>query len=137
METLPKQSGPEVSAIVEAAKLHKYLFIGYILFLFITVIFTVLVWIASDRYQNPVKRDADSKIADANAIAETAKNDAAKADEKAEDARTKQKEIEQQNLTLRGEVAKLQKEAADSQRAFLALQEEIKPRELTTTQKNN
>lgn len=135
MEMSSKQSGQEVSAIVEAAKTHKFLFIGYILFLFITLIFTVLVWIASSRYQDVVKRDADSKIADANAIAEKAKNDASKADEKAEEARTKQNELEQKNLTLRGEVAKLQKEAAIAQRDLMILQEKVKPRKFTEEQK--
>ena len=89
-----------------------------------------------------VKRNADAQIATAKATADTAKVDVAKADEKIADlktqtekARVKQKELEQENLKLHGEVAKLQKEAADAQRALLELQERLKPRHLTDTQK--
>ena len=108
-----------------------------------------LVWSSGNKYQEAVKNDADSKIATANVGSETARKEAAKAIEKvagltaqAEEARVKQKELEQENLKLRadlnkstGEVAKLQIEAADAQRALLELQERIRPRHLTREQK--
>ncbi len=117
MSNMSNSSG---SKIEEAARTHTYLFIAYILFLALTVLFSILVWKANNKYQKIVKLDADAKIATANATAETAKENASKA--------------EQQNLILRGEVAKLEIKAADAQRSLLELQERLKPRHLTEEQ---
>lgn len=120
-------SKPDNLAIEEAAKSHTNLFIIYILSLVVTVIFSVLVWKSSNKYQDAVQHNADAQIATAKATAEVAIVDATKAKEKI-------KELEQLNLTLEGDVAKLQIKAADAQRALLELQERLKPRRLTAEQ---
>jgi len=63
----------------------------------------------------------DGQIATANALAGTAKEQSDR--------------LEGDNLKLRGQVAILETQAADAQRAYLELQERVKPRHLTAQQR--
>lgn len=108
-------SSVNMAEIEEANRSQRNLFIIYTVFLVLTVIFSVLVWRSSNKYQDTVRQHADARIAEAN---------------------RKSKEVEQQNLILRSEVAKLQIEAANAQRALLEVQERIAPRHLSEDQKN-
>lgn len=128
-------SGENMSEIERAAKAHRNVFIIYILLLSITVLLSAWLFISSNKLQDAIKADADSKI-------EIAKTEAVKANERIANLTVTAKELEKQNLTLRtdlnnaaGEVAILQTEAANAQRALLEIQERMKPRLITENQR--
>lgn len=110
MSTISEQNS---SVIEVASRQHRVLFIIYILFLAATVITTILVWRANNKYQEAVTKDADARITDAH---------------------KKTKELEQENLKLRENVAKLEIESAKAKKELLELQERLKPRLLTDEQ---
>jgi hypothetical protein len=98
------------SPIEAAAKAQLRLFVLYVVFLAATMILTVLVWKATNRYQDLVRRDADARIAEAS-------RDAAQANERT-------KALENANLILRKDldeaarkVASAQRDAAEAQKA--------------------
>ena len=73
------------------------------------------------------KRDADTRIA-------SAQLGAAEANKKVEEAKVKQMEIAQQNMTLSTNLAKVQIEAANAKRALLELQQRAMPRTVNESQ---
>jgi hypothetical protein len=137
-----------ISEIGKVARSFTYLFVVYILFLWATVILTLLVWSSGNKFQAAIKRDADGKIEAAKAVSEIARAEAAKANEQTaslvaqtEEARLKQREIEQQNLVLRAdlnkateEAARLQIRAAEAEKALLDFIERLAPRHLSDKQ---
>ncbi|MGD0625724.1 MAG: hypothetical protein ABSB32_13530 [Thermodesulfobacteriota bacterium] len=108
------ESRPNMSEIGEAAKAHRNLFYVYILLVAATVIFSVLVWDSSNKYQDAVKRDADAKIASANAIAEIAKAEAAKANEKISDLTVQAESLRTEAQKAKEEIAIAQVQAAQA-----------------------
>ncbi len=99
-----QSSSPDIE---RAATQQTYLFVGYVSLLLLTLVGTVLLYRAGNRYQDAVKRDADARIAEAG-------SNAAQANERAQN-------LEHDNLILRndlntesGKVAGLQKAASDA-----------------------
>jgi hypothetical protein len=121
-------SSPNMSEIEKADKAQRNLFIVYILFLTLTVVFAVLVWWSGNKYQDAVKRDADSKI-------ESSKAEVAKAKESIADLAVQADEEKLKILKMEKEVADARKGQAEAQRALLELQESLKPRHLTNKQR--
>lgn len=126
--TMSTTSQPNGLEIESAAKTHTNLFIVYILFLAATVIFSVLVWRSSNKYQDAVKSNADAKIAAANAVAEKARVVAANANEQAAGANERAANVEKHNLELQ---TTLERERS----ARLKLEAQIAPRSLATAQR--
>lgn len=106
---MPASSQANGSQIEAAAKTQQHVFIIYIVFLALTVVFSVLVWRSSNKYQDAVRRHAEAQILIANATAETAKKEAAVANQKTAElneraalaeVRSKELEIQLEKLTL-------------------------------------
>lgn len=103
---LTTQSDP--SAIEKATAQNNWVLAGYILALLLAAGMTYLSWRAGNRVQDLVRGDADARIAEANGKAATANERAG--------------ELEAANLTLRGQVATLETQAADAQKDVAGLQ---------------
>jgi hypothetical protein len=149
---LANQSSP--SPIELADRAQRRLFAASVLFGVIAALIgaglALLLWRANNKYQEAVTADANARIEEAKRGAEEARKQAAdalrdaalankeagKANERAEGLELKAQELEQQNLALRSGVASLEKEAADSKRAYLELRETITPRTLTPQQQS-
>lgn len=82
-----------------------------------------------------MRADAEQQSAEANRQAGEANKIAGKANERAGGLELKAQELERDNLQMREGVATLEKDAANSKRAYLELQERIKDRHLTTAQR--
>lgn len=110
-------SSPQASkdAIQGAQEVHNRVFTGYVLLLFLTVVGTYWVWSSGNKAQDAVQADANARILEAEAVA-------AKAQGEASIAKQKTQEIERDNLTLRGNVATLETQAANAQKDVSALQ---------------
>lgn len=139
MLTIQSNSSP----VDIAAKAQTNLFVLYVAVLVVggllTAFLTVLVWRASNRYQDAVKADADARIAEAteraaqaNERAASANVEAAKANESAGQANERAQTLERDNLVLRddvnkaaAQVATLQKDAADARAAQQRVETEL------------
>jgi hypothetical protein len=110
MSTIQSNS-PEIE---RAATQQTYLFVGYVILLLLTLIGTVLLYRAGNKYQATVKADADARILEAKA-------EAAKANE--EIAR------------LQKDIAEARRRQAEAERALLELQERLRPRKLSAAQR--
>jgi len=108
------------SPLTDAASGERTAFTVYIVFLVIgalvTAALTVWLYKATGRYQDAIKRDSDARIAEAGAIADSAKREAAQANERSA-------ALEAGNLILRrdvneaaGRVATAQRDAAAAQK---------------------
>src|SRR5437660_505105 len=71
------------SNVAGAANWYKWIFVLYIGALVITVVMSLWLGVAGGRLQGAIKKDAEAKIATANATGEQAKRDAAVANERA------------------------------------------------------
>jgi hypothetical protein len=146
-----------VSPIDAAARAQTAWFVGYIVVLFAAAALTVLLRQATNRYQSLVKRDADARIVEATRGAAQAnertaalekdnlilrkdvneaagkvaiaQRDAAAAQKDAADARVAQQRVEV-------ELARQQERAARAERSLLELQEKLKPRVLSSAQRD-
>jgi hypothetical protein len=94
-------SGPSsVDPITEATRHHNWVFAAYIFAGFFLAVMTYLVARSGNKLQDVVRINADARIAEARA-------EGAKANERAE-------KLEKENLTLKGSVAGLEKNASDA-----------------------
>lgn len=116
-----------MSEIEKAAKLNRNVFIVYFLFLLITVFLTAWFFVTSNKYQDAIKADADSKI-------EAAKAEAAKANENVAALTVRAEEARVSILKMEKEVADAQRKQAEAQRSLEELRGRIKPRLLTREQ---
>lgn len=115
--------------IIRAAQVrHNRIFAAYVLLLALTVVGTYFVWSSGNKVQDAIQAEATARIAEAQSTASQA------------DARSKQ--LEQDNLVLKGQVATLQTDAsAQQERAAVAeknlleLRGQVEPRRLTDSQK--
>lgn len=111
------QSSP--SSIELADRAQKRLFVVSVIFgvlaALVAALLAWLVWRASNKYQDTVKADADARIAEAQVKAADALKDAGTANETAQ-------RLEGDNLTLRGQVATLETQAADAKKDVAGLQ---------------
>jgi hypothetical protein len=126
------------SEIEKAARAHEYLFIIYLLFLVATVILTLLVWRAGNKYQDTVKLDADAKIETAKATAETAKAEIKKADEKiaaltaqAESLKTEAVKAKEGIAVAQAQAAEANEKAETERLARVRLEASLAPRHLS------
>jgi hypothetical protein len=121
------------SPIELADRTQRRLFAAYVIILvvsaLIVALFTYLVWRAGNTYQDTVKTDAYARIAEAGSSAAQANERAAKADERAGEANSeagraneRAQNLEHDNLTLRGQVATLEKQAVDAKKDVASLQ---------------
>lgn len=101
--------------IERAATWQTYVFVGYVFLLLLTLVGTILLYKAGNRYQEAVKSDADARIVEAG---ERASN----ADARAGEANERAGKLEHDNLTLRGQVATLETQAADAKKDVAGLQ---------------
>lgn len=113
-----QSSSPDIE---RAATQQTYLFVAYVSLLLLTLVGTVLLYRAGNRYQDAVKRDADARIAEARSSAAQANERAGEANDGAGKANERAQKLEHDNLTLRndlnsesGKVAGLQKAASDA-----------------------
>lgn len=110
-----------MSTIEKAAYNHKIFFLIYIIFVLGTVVLSIFVWITSNKYQDAVKADADSKI-------ESAKKDAAVANAQAEEARII-------SLKMEKEVAEAKRQQLEAERSLLDLKSRMRDRHISAAQK--
>lgn len=108
-------------SIDRAAWLNKLALIGYIGSLVVVAILTFLSWWAGSHLQGVIQKDADARIAEADSKAAVANENAGQANERAgvanaEAARANERteKLENQNLTLRSQVAALETAANDA-----------------------
>jgi hypothetical protein len=85
----------------------------------------------AQKRETQIKADADVKIEEAKKDAGEANKEAGRANERAGELELSAQQLAKENLELRSGVANLEKEAADSKRAYLELQERTKPRGLS------
>jgi hypothetical protein len=113
--TVIAMSTNQPSEIERAATQQTYIFVGYVFLLLLTLVGTVILYRAGNKYQEAVKTDADARIEEAKREAAKALKDAAEANERA---------------------AKLEMEAAEAKLAYRTLQdrERKKTRRLTPEQ---
>jgi hypothetical protein len=116
------QSSPSNPTVIEAAgRTHRNLFIAYVLWLLasglVTAVFTYLVWRASNRQQDAVMVEANARIEESKAVGNQANEHAQAANERAQN-------LEHDNLTLRGQVATLEKQAVDASKDVARLQKD-------------
>jgi hypothetical protein len=116
-------------AIRAAQVRHNRIFGVYVVLLGLTVIGTYFVWSSGNKVQDAIQADATARITEAQSTALQA------------DARSK--ELEKDNLVLKGQVATLQADAsAQQERAAVAetnlleLRGQVEPRRLTASQKS-
>lgn len=88
------------SAIDKAVTQHNLYFAAYLFALALTALLTWLVWKSGNRLQDEIRADADARIEEAKTEAETARAEAAKANERAV-------ALEAENLILRRELGTL------------------------------
>jgi hypothetical protein len=118
------QSGS--SPIDIAQKAQARLFAVYVVVLvggaLLAALFTVLLWHATNKYQDTVRYEANARIVEATASA-------AQANERTE-------KLEHENLELRKNVAVLEERAASAEHDLLGLQNRFKPRRLSDAHKD-
>lgn len=134
MSTIQSRS-PEIE---RAATQQAYLFAGYVFLLLLTLVGTVLLYRAGNKYQEAVKKDADARIAEAGDGAAKANAEAAKANERTAQLSIQLEEANAKADIERQKVAKLEIEAAtarlrqaEAERALLQLQERVRSRTLS------
>jgi hypothetical protein len=108
------------SQIDEAASAYSKFFWLYVGLLLLTALCTVLMYRAGAKLQEAVKADADARIGEAKGVAETAKTDAAKANENAQAAKLETAKDSER-------AANLEKQAAVARLELEQLKEATKP----------
>jgi hypothetical protein len=122
--TATKSSSQE--AIDKASKSNGTLFAVYLVVLVATALvlalFTYLTWRSSNRVQDAIVADANARIAEADSKGKEAGRQAGIANKAAGDANERATILENVNLTLRGQVATLETQAADATKNVAVLQ---------------
>jgi hypothetical protein len=139
-----------MDSIESAERLHKWLFVGYVVVLVLTALFTFLVWDSGNRAQKAIRAEADARIAAFKSESDAAKRESdekiAALNKQAEllrlEAETARKDISagkaeaakaNERAGLANERAALANKAAEEIRADnLALQRIMQPRVLYT-----
>ena len=142
-------SSNPISSVEHASSVYRWVAAGYIVSLLLAALFSYLLWVAGNKVQETMSREADEKIqesreriAELNKQSETLKADAAAArvqivDGNAEAARANAQAAKANERAdrLELETAKQREKTAEAERALLELQERIKDRHLTTAQR--
>ena len=111
----PATNASYADNIRSAQRVHNWMFGVYVLVLVLTVFGTYLVWNSGNKVQDAIQAEASSRTAEAKAEAEKARGEAGHANQRVQ-------ELERDNLSLRGNVATLETQAANAQKDVAALQ---------------
>jgi hypothetical protein len=98
-----------------ASAQNKWLFVVYMAFIVGAAVLTYLLWQSGNKVQDAIVADATARIGEARQKAAEAEDSAGKANKRAG-------ELEQSNLTLRGQVANLEANAANANKDLAGLQ---------------
>lgn len=138
-----------LNLIERAASVHRWMLVGYIVALLLTVAFTYLLWSSGNREQEAIRADADNrlesvrldgqtaaresseKIAGLNAEAEKLRLETETARREISSAKSDAAKANERAGALELETAKQREKAANAERELLALQRRIAPRQFS------
>jgi hypothetical protein len=141
-----------VSPIEAATRVHNLVYLAYVTVLVLAAFFTWLAWKTGNRVQDAIRADADARIAEASSKATALENvnltlrgqvatletgaanaakDVARLQKEAADSKAAQQRVELDLATQKTELAKYQERAAIAERSLLEVQQKIADRDLT------